>query len=128
MKTINFELSKKLSDLWLLDDIQTEYIYTKIDIWFWNINYDIIEWKYFNINDWDIKTLTLEEWIKILPKKISFEDYDLFLFLDFFDKKLFYWLYSDLDEYNISFKYKETLLEAIEKMLEYLLDNNLLTK
>lgn len=129
MKTISFELAKRLNEKWLLDNIETEYIF-----YWWNpdeLNTTISWYKKQNIYEkclWDIKTLTFDEAIEFLPKKISFEDYDLFLFLDFFEKKLFYWLYSDLDEYNISFKYKESLLEAIEEMLKFLLDNNLLTK
>lgn len=30
MKTIWFELSKKLNDLWLLDNVETEFVYHKI--------------------------------------------------------------------------------------------------
>lgn len=111
-KVLKLELAKRLNDLGLLDDIETEYIFTKRDIWFWNIDYDIIEWKYFKLNDWDIKTLTLEEAKKIMKLDTLPEyarNYITTLYIQWFNN----W---------------KTLLEAIEKMLEYLIDNNLLTK
>lgn len=103
MKTINFELSKRLSDLWLLDNIETEYFYTKRDIWFWNIDYDIIEWRYFNIEDWDIKTLTLEE----LPK---------FIFDIVWEYKLNKYLnskYSALEIFNFSINDYEKIINDL---------------
>ena len=111
MKTINFELSKRLNDLWLLDDIETEYFYRTWD----NVLY--------NWNPWDwpnwIKTLTLEEAIEFLP--------DWYMVL----KNNWKFIIENLNDYiNPLYKWKHfnTLLEAIEDRIEYLLDNNLLIK
>ena len=128
-KVLKFELSKRLNDLGLLDDIETEYIFTKRDIWFWNIDYDIIEWKYFKVNDWDIKTLTLEEAIEFLPSNFSLNNYWYHLQMG----KKYIWYFKNvtycLDSKNPIKEFSwDALLEAIEKMIEYLLDNNLLTK
>ena len=110
METINFELSKKLNDLWFLDNIDTKYHLT-------------VSWLWFRVKQWkpeykeDIKTLTLEEVIEFLPPYTK-------LWKDS------HWEYF-IDNKNIPLSYMNNLfwktpLEAIESMLEYLLENNLL--
>ena len=126
MKTINFELSKRLNDLWLLDNIETEYIYRE------SINPELYICSTVFITDWilydtdmsynDYKTLTLEEAIEFLKQfwelKIILTNYRCNIYLIW--NKLIKW-----ENIHIS---TDTNLEAIEKMLEYLLNNNLLTK
>lgn len=158
-KTINFELSKRLNDLWLLDDIETEYWYNKhwyLNEYIWKTcdippenSYDS-EWhtycdcckrdlerclnysrdKYDKISKWlPYKTLTLEEVIEFLPQSIK--NYTLEIY------KCINW------NFNIVYVNNQTkediivdrlcmfhwpLIWAIEKMIEYLLDNNLLWK
>jgi len=111
MKTLNFKLSKRLNEAWILDDIETE---ETIFVW-WKA------WEDF------IKTLTLEEAIDFLPKTI--QDWDLYWLQINWQSNWEYWI-----RYNnyairqfIHVQHWKTLLESIEKMLEYLLDNNLLT-
>lgn len=122
IKTISFELSKRLDELWLLRDVETEFIYTKRDIWFWNIDYDIIEWKYFNLDDWDIKTLTTDEALEFLPLFIP--TYNCMKCLWRYEDKwiVWYWYQNQIDQ----FPKWQTPIEAIEKMITYLLDNNLI--
>lgn len=76
MKTISLKLSKRLNELWLLDDVETEYLYV---------------YEYLEKNKWEIVKscdfCSLNPTIKTL-----------------------------------------TLEEAIEKLIEYLLDDNLLFK
>lgn len=126
MKTINFELSKRLNDLWLLDDIETEYFYYKPykdkDKWHIWPN-SIVYW----IDRWDIKTLTLEEAIEFLPKKLEVETISFQEMILFMNKNEIWYYCRDLQDTIINYIWK-TLLEAIENMITYLLDNNLLTK
>ena len=143
MKTINFELSKRLTEWGYLDNIETEYyinynnsIFTKEYI---NENLmcrrieilSSIKWSY--INEDVFKTLTLEEALDFLP---NIKDYDLELrkrevAYRALDKEIIineWW--RNIQYYNLkTLKYCnwKTLLEAIEKMIEYLLNNNLLT-
>lgn len=143
MKTIDFELSKKLNDLWLLDNIDTEYVYHKIIKW-------IDEWKYVIIInhelEWktktDIKTLTIEEAIEFLPRTISVDK-------DYFWKapigRIHILWHKDTKEWSVWYTIIEsqllvlenwdvvdiewqTLLEAIENLLYFLLENWLLNK
>ena len=115
IKTINFELSKRLTEWGYLDNIETEYEmndYWKIVIW-----------------ESDYKTLTLEEAIEVLPNNFSLDNYWYHLQMG----KKYIWYFKNVT-YCLNSKNPiqeftwNTLLEAIEKMLEYLLDNNLLTK
>lgn len=143
MKTINFKLSKRLNDLGLLDEVETEYCFFS-EVWkydsfqIWESN-KITEGEFYDI--WEslvsyckvaekYKTLTLSEAIEFLP---NIENYYLEI------KKIgnIYWIkYEDKTIINLvhsfislsSIRSGETLLLAIEKMLEYLLDNNLLFK
>ena len=104
MKTISLELSKRLNEAWVLDNIETKY-----------------NWYYHAENDWylverlchlttrGIKTLTLEEAIKILPN---------FTLDKVENEYIYYHKWKHVKSSN--------LLEIIEKMLGYLLDNKLL--
>lgn len=124
-KTINFELSKRLNDLWLLDEIETEYIYWINTKWEPNISkiYNHYNWidKLYPVEYY--KTLTLEEAIEFLPKE---------LILNWNNCNPYFnntncW-YSD-SKYNIIHREKwKNIIEAIQKMIEYLLNNNLLWK
>lgn len=126
-KTISFELSKRLNELWLLDNIETKYV----------IN---IETKELLTNDYvnfpsiyDTKTLTLQEAIEFLPYRIKNNQN---FYLLHFRKTEVFWVnqfnidYYKWDNYNIWLFYWEinweTLLESVEKMITYLLDNNLI--
>lgn len=105
MKTINFELSKRLNELWLLNNIETEY-----KLWeYWVF---VITW--FEPIVWPklYKTLTLEEAIEFLPNWISMQK-------DWWD---YIYYYVDYIWNFVSSNH----IEAIEKMIEYLLDNKLL--
>lgn len=118
MKTISFELSKRLNDEWLLDNIGTMYSYNK-SWWLWDSFYR---------RRYIYKTLTLEEAIETLFAWTS-------IYFRWWRWNWTRWsidIYSDsiishLLEDEPEFEW-ETLLEAVEKMLEYLLNNNLLTK
>jgi len=135
MKTITLELSKRLAPY--LEDVDTEYwleIYTSDwedineapeDFWnlypIWNTRADT------SVSYKQIKTLTLEEAIEFLPKKHpKYKEYYLRMML--YDKTwdVEYWMCEPCETmWGACWK---TLLEAIEKMLEYLLDNDLLWK
>lgn len=115
MKTINFELSKRLNEKWLLDNIETEYIYA--DIWLKlekNLNNELEN---------TIKTLTFEEVIEFLIDKwFSIKFWKNYKFQS---QGVRFEIYlKKIDKYS----HWDTLIEAIEKILEYLLDNNLLNK
>jgi len=131
-KTLSFELSKRLNDLWLLDDIETEYIFQEWVIktlWKWwaltkEWDWIIIIKKYLEKYEWLIfyKTLTLEEAIEFLPsfnlEKINFKDEEWNVVLRSYN--IILW---DFETWKM-----KKLIFAIEKYFEYLLDNNLLTK
>jgi hypothetical protein len=127
MKTLSPKLSKRLNDLWLLDDIETEYRITETGII--ENNYT---WIMKNFENY--KTLTLEEAIEFLyNNKIQFNyilcwvNYKHNITEVLFNKKMIeieddeWWIFVTSFYSNIS------LLEVIEQMIEYLLDNNLLT-
>lgn len=136
MKTINLELSKRLHEWGWLDGIETEHCWS-IDnkqTWYqkysdalhgqenWICNYDFI-----------FKALTLEEAIGLLPTEVWYLQYKLYItkhkelnrFITWeYQIYYFYWIDSE----TLKSVFWETLLEAIEKMLTYLLDNDLLWK
>ena len=132
MKTINFELSKRLNDLWLLDNIETEYWYFEQ----WDLfNIEEIFWKKYYIQKWDwlYKTLTLEEAIEFMPiyikwkYKFNYEKFNKVVPYSNMRKWDKHWIkYTYNWEWYI--QYWKTLLEAIEEMLEWLLNNWLLNK
>lgn len=121
MKTISLETSKRLD----LKDIETEYAYFET----WNLfNVEEIFWSKSWIEEWDgfIKTLTLEEAIEFLPEIIKF-NWDKCRFTII---KLDLWymiqIRPEMWAWNWASETWKTLLEAVENMLIYLLDNNLL--
>lgn len=121
MNTINFELSKRLNEWWYLDNIETKYWYRD--------NWILLEyWIYRILNDWEwvyYKTLTLEEVLEFLPKE--FKNDKLTFFLNFWPmNNIWYCQYEDWFLWKLYWETWQTFLEAIEKMLEFLLDNNLL--
>lgn len=129
MKTITLELSKRLAPY--LEDVDTEYwleIYTSDwedineapeDFWnlypIWNTRADT------SVSYKQIKTLTLEEAIEFVRNKLKNTKYNLEIRLA-----------SDGYLIELSYPFRifiwEKLIEATEKMLEYLLDNELLWK
>lgn len=149
MKTINkvienLQLLKKLEPL--LENMDVEFI-ACID---WEDNWQcswhttrIVKSDTKNIETydwWDMcqsgtdfyKTLTLEEAIEFLPKKIN-----NYYFVSWKNEDWYWCNYLEKDEDElfildnsllVHIFGKKTLLEAIEKMLEYLLNNKLLTK
>ena len=123
-KTISLETSKKLAPH--LEGIETEYFWVK------EVNEDkwiIVYWDSEEpITEEEIKTLTLEEAIEILPKSFGkeFQYWNLEIKFNNWNSILRYTSYEksfDITVYEVTWK---TLLEAIEKMLEYLFDKNLL--
>lgn len=121
---INFELAKKLDEAWVMKDIETEYYYKKR---FDDISIVIKEEtdEISLYNDY-YKAPTLSETIDILPASIS---PTLWLTIKkYWDDIKKYWVIYDFCwRKNIQFTWK-TLLEAVGKMLEYLLNNWLLNK
>lgn len=119
---INFELSKKLYEKWFIGFKQCEYSrFFRVDDE-WNslavcknsYNEFLEEYK-------EYPTMTLEGTIEFLRKyfKNSIYDFSINLLTD--------WYSLEMKTPFRIFSWK-TLLEAIEKMLKYLLDNNLLQK
>lgn len=112
-KTLSPKLSKRLNDEWLLDDIETEYVWDLINpfnpilLWKWENSPDVCREMY--------KTLTESEAIEFLPP-FSFTKTDC----------------EDITKYQIIYNgetfFWENLLEWLENLTTYLLDNNLLTK
>ena len=124
-KYINFELSKKLNDLGLLDNIETKY-------WIWQVWWVCtkLELEYLNpwykANECWYKTLTLKEAIMFLPKTYSDnEDYWYKLIITYNNNNwiVMYW---DIEEHTWVFQSWASLIEVIEKMIIFLLDNKLL--
>ena len=119
IKTISFELSKRLTEY--LDNIETEY-------WIWQVWWVCKKWELEYLNDWynaeecGYKTLTISEALDFLPKRIWNYHLQLNLYWDICEIKYISAGYS-LHSIEV-----ETLLEAIENILEYLLDTNMLTK
>lgn len=115
MKTIKFELSKRLNELWFLDNINPLWIYAKLENWYTPIN------EYSYMEELDYKTLTIEEAIEFLPKEIDKHFLNFWPLFDIWYVQYQHWLW-----YINHWVKWTTLLEAVENMIEYLLDNNLL--
>lgn len=115
MKTINFELSKRLKDLWLLDNIETKYSY-----WYFNFNWDDIV-KIFNNSELieshfeKYKTLTLEEAIEFIWKKMCQ--------MELLYPNAWMWYLQTVLKWPT---FQWDLIEVFEQFIEYLLDNNLI--
>lgn len=116
MKTINFKLSKILNDLWLLDNIETEWKIQLLPTKEWN------KWnKWRKVKNWNwkwkiYKTLTLEETIKFISNNVN-NKWRIYCNLEL--QKELWDTFSVLEIFDI---------KKAEVMLEYLLDNNLLWK
>lgn len=161
MEYIKFELAKKLNELWLLDNIDTEFVYN--DYWtiyfaddikfvdtrkecnkihncepyyiFHNANsYAIQNQK----NEWFIyKTLTTEEALEFLPDNIVWVYWALFnlvidknrdwYLIDYKNYKHWYW-HIKWGKYFKNNNTRLPLIEAIEQIIENLIDNNLIWK
>lgn len=113
MKKINFNLAKRLNELGLLDNIKTEYAYNKSG-WLWDPFYK---------KRYIYKTLTTEEAVEFLKNEI-------WIACDFSISNrhnidwCIMWNFES-PEPNLYFEW-ETLLETIEKLLEHLIDKNLI--
>jgi len=119
----DLELLKKLAPY--LEDVETEYY---IDV---NWNILNIHWPEDLTKDIWIKTLTLEEAIEtVLPKYIFTDKKENLTIRSWISENIEYWNigYFNIVTNETSLKEVkwETLLQAIQKMLEYLIDNNLL--
>jgi len=110
MKTINFDISKRLVPY--LENVKTKYY---LEDWFL-INEWWVDLKNYK-NLWLIKTLTTEEAIEFILFSLADED-SLQLWNNYICVFINHKLVLNLS--NLS------LLQAIEKILKYLLDNNLL--
>lgn len=148
MKTINFELSKRLSEWGWLDNVETEYFYswsdierqedTNIDPESYQCDYrtfNIRKWQlfwpkdnyYWKVND-SIETLTLSEAIEFLPYVITDNVvWRTTLKICKFDDCYYVWYYARWWGTNWETS-AATLLQAIESMISFLLDNWLLEK
>jgi hypothetical protein len=121
MKTISFELSKRLNESWLLDDIDTDFLYQLLpnNKKNWWLKHKLVKnWNW----EWRVyKTLTLAEAIEFLPsfnlEKINYKDEEWNIQLTSFNLKINW--YETWE--------KKELVFAIEKLLEYLLDKFLQT-
>ena len=110
IKTINIKLSNRLASY--LENVKTKYY---LEDWFL-INEWWVDLKNYK-NLWLIKTLTFEEAIEFILSSLTNED-SLQLWNKYFCVFIKWNLVLNLS--NLS------LLQAIEKTLTYLLDNNLL--
>lgn len=132
-KVLSLETCKRLQDRWLLDDIETEYLY--IYEFLEPNKYEIIKTDGYCTLNPIIKAPNLEEAIELLPKKLEFENIPVYLEIFpyknlwcicyRYDKTIFD-LLNDNQECQVWLW--KTLLEAVEKMINYLLDNNLIWK
>ncbi len=116
MKTINLELSKRLAPY--LESTKTKYVLTTIWRATWdselrNAHLETIEkTEDHTPMELDTKLMNLEEAIEFLPNGIEIKK----------DEWIYFVFYKDEMYMNTTNK----LILAIESMLEYLLDNNLL--
>jgi len=129
MKVINLELSKRLNEWWYLDDIKTKYIYSKK--WSYYCWEDLIKEEACYVEEFHnleysfpfkfvCKTLTLEESMEFMP--------DWYMILK---TQMWSYICEDLDKYiepDFFWDVYKSPIQAIEKTLEHLLDNNLLNK
>lgn len=126
MKTINPELSKRLAPY--LEDAETEYFF------YWNTDKEALPIEWYETQESVkkyIKTLTLEEAIDFLPQSIDkWKDGEYYLNISKWDwvHSVDYHYYEREDQEILIYCDWKTLLEAISKMLEYLLDKWLLWK
>jgi hypothetical protein len=125
-KVISLELAKRLAPY--LENIETEYFYDN--------NWEAYIYDKYNKYKLYIKTLTLEEAIEFLPKQIKVKEYynsteysikKWYLQIEFIEKYMIFYINNkNISESITKAFYWKTLLEAIQQILTYLLDNNLL--
>lgn len=120
VKVTNFELSKKINELWFFDWIETEWCYFKMN---WNPYFlENYKWE----KDEKINAFNLEELISILPNRV----WDSFLV--FWKNEHWYWgnyLMRDEDELYIlddalfpNISWYNELFSVVEIILEKLID------
>lgn len=117
MKVLNFNLSKILNDLWLLNSIDTEFKYYKNGYW-----YVLLHQSEFYANEGDcVKTLTIEETISFLKDKVNSKNgyQDIW---NAYLSTLYKW-WSNID---ICFEFCD--INKLEKIIEYLSNEKLLIK
>lgn len=112
MKTLSLETSKRLEPF--LENVETEYFYSTE----WTLN-KLLEWDHRYLRN---KTLTLEEAIEFLPSHhcCKINDLEQVERLTGNKEDKYWMIIGDI------WLYWNTLLEAVEKMIIYLLDNDLL--
>ena len=123
MQTINFELSKRLNDLWLLDNIETKYIYflvmkykdspVKPTLYKTEQRWSICitsDCKYFV---WDFKTLTLSEAMEFLRVLSLKNRYKFSIDISKNEVEINWLMIANVEKW-------ESLLEAIEKIIKFL--------
>lgn len=118
MKTISLETSKKLQPY--LKDIETKKVYICH-----SDGYDLEDYNHYW--PWDIKTLDVEEAIEFLPDVID-ED-GVLKSLGISKTAIYYEIYySNNNLHNNTSIYidEPELIEALDKMINHLIDNNLL--
>lgn len=123
MKTLTLETSKRLQEAWIFKEIKTEYIYNEwgaIEENIWN-DIEILEYRC-------IKTLTLEEAIELLPSYLDDRYYWLLIRKTNTKREKYVVQYVNqfTNDSLVSEVSSETLLQSVENMINYLLDNNLL--
>lgn len=125
MNFIKIETCRKLQERWVLENFKTEYSYFK--------NCDPLVW--FEINktfeklwrlNWveNVPALSIEEAIDILPKNI-WPDI-LHIRVQWSWRVIKYFNEYNMDVWVWHKVWWFTLIKALEKMIEYLLDNNLI--
>lgn len=110
-KTISFKLSKRLDELWLLRDVETEY-YWALDL---EDTWIILSRDSKIPTQKEIKTLTLEEWKNFLNNIKWKENIKIDIFSSEILSIIWLWLKSNW-----------ITIEILEIMFTYLLDNNLI--
>ncbi len=139
MNHLTKETSERLTKAWVLDDVETEYEYIRCC---WSEQYDLVcKWEtYFDVVfDDTIKAPSFSEAFKLLPTRIVInEEQSDRLILDEWEYCLqmytnssvcpYYFMYKNSGTWNCFSHYWEysEIEEAIEFMLIYLLDNQLL--
>jgi len=117
-KVLSLETSKKLAPY--LENVEAENIYRIEDktgrtfITYWNLFDTYIGYK-------DYKALTLEEAVEFLPTSINGHNQEMFKM-----EKNQYWNEYMFCYWNFINMQWKTLLEAIEKMINQIIDNDLL--
>lgn len=116
-KFISYELCKTLAEKWIGQEIETEWTYLKQN---WN-PYFVENYK--GEAKEEIKAFNLEEALEILPKKIDWNR----LTIEWVNQWQVWYTDKNNEEcYSFDCSEWTTPIEAVEKMIVYLLENNLL--